>query len=238
MFTSRFPRNGTTLLVAVALSPIGLSLLAKTNAAETNAVATKRNLQVQIVADEMCCNGCARKIAAQLYAAPGVTSVEADVPTRTLTITAKASPKLTLAKLWSAVEKGKGVPSKLVASDATYVLKNSANLKPEQRSAGNRYSLTVHTMTTREGAQQIANRLYGIRGVKSVSVDLAKRTLYVSPAETVVLSPWRLAAAVERAEHQPTAVLGPHGLLTIKRAAKAEAETAARNQSAHQGEIR
>src|SRR5262245_10993163 len=70
--------------------------------------------KVQIVADDMCCNGCAQKIGAQLYAAPGVTAVDADVPNRLVVVTAKPSSKLTAERLWAAVEKGNGGPSKLI----------------------------------------------------------------------------------------------------------------------------
>jgi len=195
-------------------------------------------VKVQIVADEMCCHGCAQKVAAQLYAAPGVRSVEADVPSRVVTITAKRSPKLTLERLWSAVEKGKGSPSKLMTSQATYALKRSASLKPDQRATSGRYSLTVLTMTNKESAQQIANNLYAVRGVKGVSVDVAKRTLFVESAAKTILSPWNLAAAVESAHHEPTAILGPHGLLTIERPVSADSETAVRSTRPAQGEIR
>ncbi|HEX2474232.1 MAG TPA: heavy-metal-associated domain-containing protein, partial [Lacipirellulaceae bacterium] len=79
-------------------------------------------INVQITADDMCCQGCAQKVAAQLYAAPGVTTVATDVPNRTVKVTAKPSAKLTLERLWRAVEKGKGGPSKLVTAQATYTL--------------------------------------------------------------------------------------------------------------------
>ena len=99
----------------------------------TIAVAQQTVFKVQIVADDMCCKGCAQKVAAQLYAAPGVTSVQADVPNRLVTVTAKPSPKLTVERLWQAVEQGKGGPSKLVTPQATYVLFRAESLPAEQR---------------------------------------------------------------------------------------------------------
>jgi copper chaperone CopZ len=195
-------------------------------------------LKVEIVADDMCCNGCARKIAAQLYAAPGVTSVEADLPSRVVMITAKASPKLTLERLWNAVEKGKGGPSKLETSQASYVLIRPSSLTLEQRSVGGRCSLTIRSMKTKENAQQIANQLYAVGGVKKVSVDVDKCILLVDPDVNVALSPWILAAAVQRARHQPDAILGPHGLLTIGSMIKGDSDTAARNALPTEGAVR
>jgi copper chaperone CopZ len=193
------------------------------------AAAQQPVFKVQIVADEMCCQGCAQKVAAQLYAAPGVTSVEADVPNRLVTVAARPSPKLTLERLWRAVEQGQGGPSKLVTPQATYVLTRSENLKPEQRLPSDRYSLIVRSIPDKDSAQQIANQLYAIRGVQNVSVDVAERTLFIQAADGAVLSPWALAAAAELADGEPIAVAGPYGVFTIEQTAAASPATAAKS---------
>lgn len=197
------------------------------------------SFKVQIVADDMCCNGCAQKVAAQLYAAPGVTTVEADVPSHTITITAKPSPKLTLGRLWHAVEQGKGGPSKLVTAQATYTLTRPDSLKPEQRLTAGHYSLVVREMRDQDGAQQLANQLYTIRGVKNVSSDVAQRALFVESEAAALLSPWSFVAAVEQANNEAIIVAGPYGVLSVERSAAADPATAARpNYPQAQGGVR
>jgi copper chaperone CopZ len=187
--------------------------------------------KIQIVAKDMCCKGCAQKVGAQLYTVPGVTSVAADVPGRTVTVTAKPSPKLTLERLWRAVEQGKGGPSKLVSPQGSYVLTRPENLRPEDRLPPGQYSLVFRTLHDRDSAQRIANQLYLIRGVKNVRIDAAKHAMLIESASDSILSPWALITAVERARVEPIAVGGPHGLLTIERPADANPETAARSNS-------
>lgn len=207
--------------------------------AATIAVAQQGVFKVQIVADYMCCQGCAQKVAAQLYAAPGVTSVEADVPNRLVTVTAKPSPKLTVERIWFAVEKGKGGPSKLVTADVTYVLIRPDKLKPEQRLPVGQYSLEVRSMQDKEVAQKIANQLHAIRGVENVSVNIAQRTLFVRTANGAFLSPFALATAADRAQSEPIAIGGPYGVMTIERATEAKPATAVRPAYPQvQGEVR
>lgn len=194
---------------------------------------------VQIVADDMCCKGCAQKVAAQLYAAPGVTSVQADVPNRLVTVTAKASPKLTVERLWQAVEHGKGGPSKLVAPQATYILFRPESLPAEQRLPIGRYSLEVKSMQNKDMAQQIASQIYSLRDVQDVGVDLEQRKLFVQSKYGAALSPWALAIAAERAQGKPVAVAGPFGVLMIERSETADPTTAAKpSYSQKQGEVR
>jgi copper chaperone CopZ len=202
-------------------------------------MAQQNVFKVQIVADDMCCKGCAQKVAAQLYSAPGVTSVQADVPNRVVTVTAKASPKLTVERLWRAVEQGKGGPSKLVAPQATYVLFRPESLPPEQRLPIGRYSLEVKSMHSKDVAQTIANQIYSLRDVQDVGVDLEQRKLFVQSANGAVLSPWALAIAAERAQGEPVAIAGPFGVLMIERSESARPTTAAKpGYSQTQGEVR
>jgi len=207
--------------------------------ASTVAVAQSGVFKVQIAADDMCCQGCAQKVAAQLYAAPGVTSVEADVPNRLVTVTAKPSPKLTVERIWFAVEKGKGGPSKLVTASVTYVLTRPDKLKPEQRLPVGRYSLEVRSLQDKETAQKIANQLHAIQGVENVSVNMAQRTLFVQTADGALLSPFALASAADRAQSEPIAISGPYGVMTIERADDAKPATAVRPTYPQvQGEVR
>jgi copper chaperone CopZ len=192
-------------------------------------------LKIQLVCNDMCCDGCAQTIAAQLYAAPGVTKVDTDVPSRVVTVTAKSSPKLTLERLWQAAEQGKGGPSKLVGPNATYALIKPESLKPEQRWPAGQYFVVVRTLQDKEKAQLIADQLHTIRGVESIQIDMAQRALIIKSAANSALSPWALVSAVERAQAEPVAVGGSFGALTIERPADA-ARAAAQTQS--QGAIR
>lgn len=170
----------------------------------------------EIVADGMCCQGCAKKVAAQLYTAPGVMNVKADVPNRLVTITAKPSPKLTLEKLWKAVEQAKGKPSQLTTSNAIYTLIGPDQLKPEEQPATGVYTVYVADMHDMQRAEKVAGQLRAIRGIESLSVDLANGALLVKPVPKIELSPWALAAAVGQAEQSPVAVTGPFGRISIE----------------------
>ncbi len=211
---------GISLALMVAL----LTQLSGPSRAATNSDVTT----IEIIADDMCCKGCAQKVAAQLYAAPGVTSVEADVPNRKIVITAKPSPKLTLDRLWKAVEQGKGGPSKLITSEATYVFTPKDKLQPQQRLSEGHYSLVIRELQNKENAQEIANRLYAVPAIKNVSVDLANSTLFLQSSPDSVLSPWLLATVVRQAGNDPISIGSPHGMLTIEWTKTNDAATAAR----------
>ncbi|WP_428306693.1 heavy-metal-associated domain-containing protein [Lacipirellula sp.] len=168
----------------------------------------------EITADEMCCAGCAKKVAAQLYTAPGVSNVNANVAGRTVTITAKPSQKLTVEKLWSAVEKGKGKPSKLISSEATYTL---TPLDPAtQQASPGVYTVVVVDLKVSGVADKVGRELQTIRGVKTVVLHLDQDALVVEAHPGVHLSPFALASAVERSGQQPSAIVGSYGQLTIE----------------------
>jgi copper chaperone CopZ len=198
---------------AAALVIIGLAPLADGQIAPA-----AKPVTFEIVADDMCCGGCAKKVAAQLYAAPGVTDVKANLKTRTVVITVKPSRSLTLEKLWNAVEKGKGKPSRMVAFGVTYSLKRIADLSPTDAPAEGVYSIAVADLQQRQSAERVAKALHDVRGVGRVSLDAAHDALVVEPAGGAALSPWQLMAAVEQANEQPREIAGPHGRLTIERA--------------------
>jgi copper chaperone CopZ len=205
----------------------------------SSALAQQGVLKVQIVCDDMCCDGCAQTIAAQLYAAPGVTKVEPNLPTRVVTITAKASPKLTLEKLWLAAEQGKGGPSKLVGPNATYALIRPESLKPEQRWPAGKYFVVTRSLEDKEKAQSIADQLHTVRGVESIQIDMAQRALFIQSVSNSELSPWALLAAAERAQADPQAIGGPFGAFIIERPADAKrAASTQPGQSQLQGAVR
>ena len=213
------PSIGAAALVAVVLAVAAQGQLA---AAATSATAT-----YEITADDMCCAGCAKKIAGQLYTAPGVMKVTSNVKARTVVVTAKPSPKLTVERLWNAVEKGKGKPSRIVASGVTYTLKRPAELSPAEQPAAGVYTLAVAELQP-AAADNAAKSLQAVRGVTSVSIDAANGALIVEPARGVVLSPWALIGAAQQAKVYPVAIAGPHGRLTIEAAAAADAQLSAR----------
>jgi copper chaperone CopZ len=191
----------------------------------------------------MCCQGCVQKVAAQLYALPGVTSVQGDVPKRLVTITAKPSPKLTLERIWQAVEKAKGGPSKLVSRVSTYTLTRSEKLQPEQRLATGRYLIEVASLQNIDETKSIADELRRLQGVERIGVDLPRRMLAIDAADAVTISPWALVNAVERAHRQPISVSGPFGVLAIERLADAASHATAglavpQNSTQNQGGLR
>jgi copper chaperone CopZ len=196
-------------------------------------------LKVQIVCNDMCCDGCAQTIAAQLYAAPGVTKVESDVPNRVVTVTAKASPKLTLERLWQAAEQGKGGPSKIVGPKAAYRFIGSESLQPEQRWPAGKYFVVMRTLKDKEKAQLIADQLHTVRGVETIQIDMAQRALFIQSVSDSVLSPWALLSAIEKTQAEPESVGGAFGVFIVER--PADAARAASNhsgQSATQGAVR
>ena len=169
----------------------------------------------QIVGEGLCCEGCTKKVAAQLYTAPGVINVQADVATHTVTITAKPSPKLTLEKLWQAVEKAKGKPTQLTTSQAVYTFLGPDQLPAEEQVRDAVYTIEIAGMHDMPRAEQVAKSLHSFRGIESMSVDLAKGALLVTPASESQLSPWALAAAIGQGEQVAASITGPHGCLTI-----------------------
>lgn len=196
--------------------------------------------QVQIVADGMCCNGCAQKVGAQLYTAPGVSNVQADVPNRLVTITFRPSPKLTLGGIWAATERADGKPSKLMTTQATYTLQRPEQLQLSEPLHPGRYWIVVEKLTSDEEIEKAIKQLRVIRGVKSANCDRASRTFFVETAPNEVLSPWVALGAMEQSGHTTQSVMGPYGLFSIERVKeRAVPVTAAQQQQQQQqGSVR
>jgi copper chaperone CopZ len=186
-----------------------------------------RHIEVQIVADEMCCKGCAQKIAAQLYAAPGVTAVTADVPKRIVKITAKPSPKLTLERLWRAVEKGKGAPTKLITAQATYTLTKAELLPPSERLAPGHYVIEVADWRDIAGMQRMITHLRAMPGVQHVDLDMPQQTLNIQSPTNPPLSEWALVRMAKQDGYLPIRVSGAFGCLAIEYANQTRNQTAA-----------
>jgi copper chaperone CopZ len=216
-----------TFAVAIFAGPCRLS------AKETG------RIEVRIIAGDMCCQGCAQKVAAQLYAAPGVTNVATDVPKRIVTVIANPSPKLTLERLWRAVEKGKGVPSQLITSEATYTLTRLEQLTSSERLAPGQYMIEMAAPQDAADIEKIATLVRSMPGVQRVDPDVSRRTLSVQYVGNVALSEWALVRVVRKSGHLPVRVAGPFGSLAIEYASESRLHTAAhRSNRSMQGGVR
>jgi copper chaperone CopZ len=205
-----------------------VAVIAVVNLTDPNRLAAQGpgRIEVQITADDMCCQGCAQKVAAQLYAAPGVTNVAADVPSRIVKVTAKPSPTLTLERLWRAVEKGKGAPSKLITSQATYALTKAAQLPPAERLAPGTYVIELTESSDAAGMEKTRELLRSMPGVELVDADVRQHVLTVLASRDKPLSEWALVRVAKQAGQSPVRVAGPFGRLTIEYALNHRGRTA------------
>jgi len=180
--------------------------------------------QVEIVAEKMCCAGCARKVSGQLYAAKGVRDVAVDLKAHTVKVTLPRPNAAKLGQLWHYVEQGDGGPTKLVTDDATYTL-----IRPEAEAStaqqlplqGSATYIVIDNLHCQGCAKKIAAQIYAIKGVTKVSVDMAQETLIVETQRDAQVSPWNLIDAVTQAEERPVGVIGTYGELAIEWATKA-----------------
>ena len=205
------------MLVAVVAVSTGPAV--KTAAAQQ----TARDKQVQIVAEEMCCKGCARKISGQLYAARGVRNVEIDMNTKLVSVSLAPQKSASLGQLWQAVEQGEGGPTKLITAEATYTLTppaTQANAAQPLQYANGALQIVVDNLHCMGCAKKIGAQLYALKGVTKVSADLQKDTLTVETRSRTPLSPWQVIGAVMKAKERPLLVTGIHGTLSIEWATK------------------
>lgn len=75
---------------------------------------------VELHVEDLHCNGCAKKLARKLYAAPGVKKVKASVADDKATITLQQDKEPDLAKLWEAAKQAGQVPVALLVADRRY----------------------------------------------------------------------------------------------------------------------
>jgi copper chaperone CopZ len=175
--------------------------------------------EIRIVADGMCCKGCARKVASQLYTTSGVKSVAVSLKDHLVIVTPARSAVVSLPQSWEAVDRAGGAPSRLATTVATYTLTKPEKLAAEQQPPQGVLTIVVHEMESMDEAQTIANQLYALPGVKTVRADMDSRSLHVETDGQTPPSPWALIHAVEKAEKRPSIVTGPHGVLEIEYAA-------------------
>ncbi len=187
--------------------------------------------QVQIVAADMCCKGCVQKVAGQLYAAPGVTEVKANLENRTVVITVSQKKGASLEQLWQAVASSKGGPTQLTTSDATFTLAPAASLDKSQKLPATTSYIVIENLNHEGRAQKIANQLYTTDGVVKVSADAQQNTLIVTSQQEI--SPWALIAAVTNANERPLAIQGAYGQLNIE---WSTAQAGITNQQAQQSQ--
>ncbi|QDU89188.1 Heavy-metal-associated domain protein [Pirellulimonas nuda] len=173
---------------------------------------------VEIVVEKMCCQGCARKVAGSLYTAKGVRGVEANVAAHTVTVQAPAGGAASLGALWEAVVAGDGGPTEMRTAEAVYRLTPAEDPKA---AAAAPFAIRVENLHCQECAQKIATQLYGVKGVKQVSVTMNDATLFVQASAETRLCPWAAVDVVSRAGERAVAVTGPHGELTVEWAAEA-----------------
>lgn len=170
--------------------------------------------QVQIVAADMCCKGCVQKVAGQLYAAPGVTDVNANLKNRTVAVTISQNKGATLEQLWQAVAAGKGGPTKLTTGGATFTLVSPENLDSNQKLPASTSHIVVENLNHQGRAQKIANQLYAMRGITKVSADAQQDTLVVTSEQEI--SPWALIGAVTSIQERPKAIVGSYGRFDVE----------------------
>lgn len=77
-------------------------------------------------------------------------------------------------------------------------------------------SIAVKDMCCAGCSQKIAARLYAVRGVKEVRVDMKSKTLFVAPQQSATLSPLAMWIAVEKAKDTPLLLKGPSGTFKKK----------------------
>lgn len=96
--------------------------LSSCGAFPTKALAAKRTYTT-IVVDDMHCGSCAKKIAAQLYAVPGVVEVRADVKKNLAFVVPQKRKSPSPRQMWEAVEKAGFKTVKMIGPGGTYSTK-------------------------------------------------------------------------------------------------------------------
>jgi copper chaperone CopZ len=100
--------------------------------------------------------------------------------------------------------------SALVATVLLTLVSNSSAAEPAWT------SIAVKEMHCAGCAKKIAARLYTVRGVKEVRVDVKKKTMFIAPQQNSVLSPRAMWEAVVNAKNVPIRLAGPSGTFTAK----------------------
>ncbi len=112
-------------IIATASLIIGTFCIAANASSVVNAAPTVPAARgtITINVEKMCCGGCAKRIATQLYDVPGVAEVESNIEAKTVTVRPEARKTPSPKAIWEAVERGKDVPLKLVSPQGTFTKK-------------------------------------------------------------------------------------------------------------------
>ena len=212
-------RTNTNYLIAAAIS---IAAASSTGFAQTAAV-PPGDSEVQVIAEKMCCKGCAQKVSGQLYTLKGVKSVGVDLSTHTVNVTLPSPSATTLGRIWHAVEQGEGGPASLSTSTAAYQIvrpQNEQELRAVQQMGATQH-IVIDNLHCKGCAQKIAAQLYALKGVTKVSVDMERETLIVETNPKTPVSPWLVIDAVSAAKERPVAIRGNYGTLAITWATEA-----------------
>lgn len=76
-----------------------------------------------ITVEKMCCKGCARKIAGQLYVVKGVKEVRVDIEKKLVFVIPQRSVAVSPRAMWEAVEQGGDRPLRLAGPSGTFTTK-------------------------------------------------------------------------------------------------------------------
>ncbi|MCA9240598.1 MAG: cation transporter [Planctomycetales bacterium] len=180
--------------------------------------------QVRIVAEKMCCKGCAQRVSGQLYTVKGVKSVEVDLASRVLTVSVPQETPKALGAIWHAVQQGDGGPATLATHTTTYRLVSLEEGQKQGAHAGS-LRIVIDNLHCTGCAQKIASRLYTIKGVTKVQVDMQANTLLVTARPGSLSSPWPAVAAVADAKERAVSVSGEFGVLAIEYSEAAAVKT-------------
>ena len=101
--------------LSIAIAAVVLTIASHASAAEP----AWSSIEVR----DMCCDGCAKKIAARLYAVRGVKEVRCDMDKKTLFVAPQQNAVLSPRAMWEAVEKAKDYPIRLAGPSGTFTEK-------------------------------------------------------------------------------------------------------------------
>lgn len=206
-------RTNADYLVAAA---IAIAAASSTGFAQTPAL-PPGDSEVQVIAEKMCCKGCAQKVSGQLYTLKGVKSVGVDLSTHTVNVTLPTPSATMLGRIWHAVEQGDGGPTSLSTSTAAYQIvrpQNEQELRAVQQMGATQH-IVIDNLHCKGCAQKIAAQLYALKGAMKVSVDMERETLIVETNPKTPVSPWLVIDAVSAAKERPVAIRGNYGTLAI-----------------------
>lgn len=212
-------RENTKSLIAAAV----VIAAASTTAFSQSPAHQPGDGEVKVIAEKMCCKGCAQKVSGQLYTLKGVKSVGVDLSTHTVNVTLPSPSATTLGRIWHAIEQGEGGPTSMSTSTVTFQIvrpQNEQELRAVQQMGATQH-IVIDNLHCKGCAQKIAAQLYALKGVTKVSVDMERETLIVETNPKTPVSPWLVIDAVSAAKERPVAIRGNYGTLAITWATEA-----------------